>query len=250
MKVEKRRKFHSFSQQSHIALTLCVDHTGSGAQRKTSWGRLSLQQVCGGEMVRVPELVESTNPREKLSRHLISFTRRLQQAKWWWNHISIKLYLTLASGFGAAQTYNFTNIRCARPPVGNLRFTAPVAPSERNLTIKDGSVGAICPHTATHWQAIGAEFADAWRGDLAYTYTFYKGLASTITSLEAPPRRDAGANCKFCDGCRPQAGRSNVSMPAYRHQQHFARYFNLMLSVRTERLLDPRRAWCQKALYY
>src|SRR5450432_3942638 len=60
--------------------------------------------------------------------------------------------------------------------------------------------------------------------------------------VSMPRARDAGADCKLCDDCWPQAGRSNVSMPAYRHQQHFARYFNVMLSVGTEPLLDPRRA--------
>jgi cholinesterase len=41
--------------------------------------------------------------------------------------------------------YNFSNIRYAEPPLGSLRFNAPVPPKGRNQTIDDGSVARICP---------------------------------------------------------------------------------------------------------
>jgi cholinesterase len=41
--------------------------------------------------------------------------------------------------------YNFSNIRYAEPPLGSLRFNAPVPPKGRNRTIDDGSVARICP---------------------------------------------------------------------------------------------------------
>jgi carboxylesterase type B len=41
--------------------------------------------------------------------------------------------------------YNFSNIRYAEPPLGNLRFAASIPPKRRNRTIDDGSVARICP---------------------------------------------------------------------------------------------------------
>ena len=52
--------------------------------------------------------------------------------------------------------YNFSNIRYAAPPLGNLRFSAPVAPiNNRSAGVQDGSYGNICPNSFTSWQ-IGA----------------------------------------------------------------------------------------------
>ncbi|KAH6639108.1 Alpha/Beta hydrolase protein [Boeremia exigua] len=41
--------------------------------------------------------------------------------------------------------YNFSNIRYAEPPLGKLRFAAPVPPKGRNRTIENGAVARICP---------------------------------------------------------------------------------------------------------
>ncbi|KAL8642971.1 MAG: hypothetical protein Q9228_000416 [Teloschistes exilis] len=55
------------------------------------------------------------------------------------------------------QYYNFSNIRYAAPPVGPLRWRAPVAPprdprSTRNH-VNDGSLGYICPQAQPQWFA-------------------------------------------------------------------------------------------------
>ncbi|KAJ5779857.1 Carboxylesterase type B [Penicillium paradoxum] len=47
--------------------------------------------------------------------------------------------------------YNFTNIRYAAPPVGDLRFRAPVLPKENREKIQNGSVGKICPQASPLW---------------------------------------------------------------------------------------------------
>ena len=52
--------------------------------------------------------------------------------------------------------YNFSNIRYAAPPLGNLRFAAPAPPLQnRSAGVQDGSYGKICPNSYTNWQ-IGA----------------------------------------------------------------------------------------------
>lgn len=52
--------------------------------------------------------------------------------------------------------YNFSNIRYAAPPLGNLRFAAPAAPlNNRSAGIQTGAYGNICPQAFAGWQ-IGA----------------------------------------------------------------------------------------------
>ncbi|RDW77798.1 hypothetical protein BP6252_05851 [Coleophoma cylindrospora] len=49
--------------------------------------------------------------------------------------------------------YNFSNIRYAAPPVGNLRFEATQPPlNNRSAGIQDGSYGNICPQAYAEWQ--------------------------------------------------------------------------------------------------
>lgn len=47
--------------------------------------------------------------------------------------------------------YNFSNIRYASPPLGDLRFRAPVLPATNRSVIQDGSVTRICPQATPSW---------------------------------------------------------------------------------------------------
>ncbi|OCL11078.1 alpha/beta-hydrolase [Glonium stellatum] len=49
--------------------------------------------------------------------------------------------------------FNFSNIRYAAPPVGSLRFQAPLDPiNNRSAGVQDGSYGKICPQAYAPWQ--------------------------------------------------------------------------------------------------
>lgn len=49
--------------------------------------------------------------------------------------------------------YNFSNIRYAAPPIGELRFQAPEDPiNNRSAGVQDGKYGKICPQAYTPWQ--------------------------------------------------------------------------------------------------
>ncbi|RDW61637.1 hypothetical protein BP5796_11529 [Coleophoma crateriformis] len=49
--------------------------------------------------------------------------------------------------------YNFSNIRYAAPPLGNLRFEATQPPlNNRSAGVQDGSYGNICPQAYAEWQ--------------------------------------------------------------------------------------------------
>ncbi|KAJ5733782.1 hypothetical protein N7493_002568 [Penicillium malachiteum] len=55
--------------------------------------------------------------------------------------------------------YNFSNIRYAAPPVGDLRFRAPVAPARNRTKVQNGTVGRVCPQAVPIWvQDIEPEF--------------------------------------------------------------------------------------------
>ncbi|CZR65500.1 related to cholinesterase [Phialocephala subalpina] len=50
--------------------------------------------------------------------------------------------------------YNFTNIRYAQPPTGNLRFSPPLPPIGINKTVNDGgSVPIMCAQAGPAWEA-------------------------------------------------------------------------------------------------
>lgn len=49
--------------------------------------------------------------------------------------------------------YNFSNIRYAAPPVGNLRFAAPAAPAVDRSAVDKGTTGRICPQASPAWSA-------------------------------------------------------------------------------------------------
>ncbi|KAI9792920.1 MAG: hypothetical protein M1816_001242 [Peltula sp. TS41687] len=55
------------------------------------------------------------------------------------------------------QYYNFSNIRYAQPPIGDLRFAAPVPP-KGNYALGRGETGRICPQAAPAWMKEVASF--------------------------------------------------------------------------------------------
>lgn len=58
--------------------------------------------------------------------------------------------------------FNFTNIRYGEPPVGPLRFAAPVPAKDRSSEVVDGSQGHICPQVFPCWFNVQTGFTDAY----------------------------------------------------------------------------------------
>lgn len=62
--------------------------------------------------------------------------------------LGVSLIQATLNSSGLHPYYNFSNIRYAQPPVGHLRFDAPVAPTVRNSTVNDGQHGVVCPQAS------------------------------------------------------------------------------------------------------
>ncbi|KAK4073007.1 uncharacterized protein Triagg1_5684 [Trichoderma aggressivum f. europaeum] len=77
------------------------------------------------------------------------------------------------------KAYNFTNIPYAEPPVGYLRWRAPIPPKGVQKTIQDGSIGKICPQTSPNWTTTAIQFATAWAtNQLPFNYTEAEEIAN------------------------------------------------------------------------
>lgn len=73
--------------------------------------------------------------------------------------IDLGYELHRASNFNdTGRFYNFSNIRYAAPPLGELRFAPPKAPAENRSSVNVGNIGRICPQASPAWGAQGAAF--------------------------------------------------------------------------------------------
>lgn len=99
--------------------------------------------------------------------------------------------------------YNFSNIRYAEPPVGNLRFQAPKKPKGQSDTINRGDVGAICPQSSPSWESIASQFVPNYLIGLGFNYSKAAASVPANPPSEKDPRETE--DCLFLDVHVPKA---------------------------------------------
>ncbi|KAK4936512.1 hypothetical protein LTR10_022619 [Elasticomyces elasticus] len=108
------------------------------------------------------------------------------------------------------QLYSFSNIRFAQPPIGDLRFAAPVPPTGRDPVAQNGSVGRICPQAVPNWSPIASELeAYIIAGNVSsFNYTaLNQQLQLALQNAPPTPQTDGRAteDCLFLDVIVPKA---------------------------------------------
>ncbi|KAK9236409.1 Alpha/Beta hydrolase protein [Lipomyces kononenkoae] len=98
--------------------------------------------------------------------------------------------------------YNFSNIRYAAPPVGDLRFRASIPPQTDRSLVQTGSIGRICPAAYPVWEE---DIALQWVSSvlLGTTFTGSTNISSyPLDSTPVDPRTTE--DCLFLDVVVPK----------------------------------------------
>ncbi|KAI9770428.1 MAG: hypothetical protein M1840_003314 [Geoglossum simile] len=106
-----------------------------------------------------------------------------------------------ASSFNSSGNYfSFSNIRFAAPPVGELRFAAPISPeNNRSAGVQDGSYGPICRQAALPaWEQVAGAFVTS----LSKGQTNFTPPALNFTVPTPDPRESE--DCLFLDVLTPR----------------------------------------------
>ncbi|KAL8674755.1 MAG: hypothetical protein Q9168_000839 [Polycauliona sp. 1 TL-2023] len=113
-------------------------------------------------------------------------------------------------------TYNFSNIRYAEPPTGDLRFRAPVPPQGVNRTVDQGLVGRVCHQANPAWLLTSAEFVPAYLTGQPFNASAAEAAVEAAVASPGPVDPRETEDCLFLDVVVPeqifnQAGGSNDS---------------------------------------
>lgn len=96
--------------------------------------------------------------------------------------------------------YNFSNIRYAEPPVGELRFRAPIPPRTRTKTIDQGKIGRVCPQANPGWSAIALQFVPAYLAGKTFDVSALESTLTNVSSSPPPPQDPRESeDCLFLD---------------------------------------------------
>jgi hypothetical protein len=97
--------------------------------------------------------------------------------------------------------YNFSNIRYAAPPTGNLRFRTPRQPVKNRGTVQTGLPDRICAQAGPAWFAITGQFIPEY---LSGQTVFNESSFNTTTGPPPPLDPRTTEDCLFLDVLVPK----------------------------------------------
>ena len=101
----------------------------------------------------------------------------------------------------SGQYYNFSNVRYGAPPLGNLRFAAPVPPTGNGAVFNDGSQGVTCVQAVPAW----TNTSIAWVTEGTAAFNISAGYQPpNVTSLP-PIDPETSEDCLFLDVMVPKS---------------------------------------------
>lgn len=101
--------------------------------------------------------------------------------------------------------YNFSNIRYAAPPVGELRFRAPTPPAVNRSSVQDGLETRMCPQSYPPWMATIGWVPDYLQSGTIPNNTVTASVPSNNSSSAAPRDPSQSEDCLFLDVMVPQS---------------------------------------------
>lgn len=119
--------------------------------------------------------------------------------------LTSRKFRSLTKHKSSGSYYNFSNIRYAAPPIGNLRFAAPQAPSVNRTHVQTGGVARICRQAVLGWQAVAEQFVPAYlQGHTNFTMSDFN--VPTYSSNVSDSAVDATQNedCLLLDVMVPE----------------------------------------------
>jgi cholinesterase len=111
----------------------------------------------------------------------------------------------LNSSQASGQYYNFSNVRYGAPPVGKLRFSAPVSPAviadNASKPLNDGSKGVSCHQVSPAWFV----YSNDWLVNGTAAFNISAGYQVPPFPASPPVDPTATEDCLFLDIMTPKA---------------------------------------------
>ena len=95
--------------------------------------------------------------------------------------------------------YNFSNIRYAQSPDGDLRFRLPKSPETRSSKIDNGSVGRMCPQSHPAWLKPQIQFMNAYLTGQPCDVSTLQDQRNQAIDLVPPADSRETEDCLFLD---------------------------------------------------